>query len=666
MGGFSTKGPGGSQLTAGELLWVQSGAVGVLLLSEQSSSPSATPNNGTLYTKTDHKLYYKDQGGTEFTLGGTSDFQYKIALTVGYTSDNDYVVPGAATNAESYVNTAMNAVAALGGGICWVQPGLYLNSDLYQIPSGVILLGAGIDSTIFRAVPNYNPATSVYGTGSRRVMLIGKNSAAISNSAVSGITWDLDVANQTGLTSNANHRIIWIQNVTNFRFHNNKATRGVNWTVFFNLGDQIWIYNNIVLGGYSSTYDQNDGIHIRNSSHWWITNNYIDTKAGGGTSGDDAIAFVADSQATQDMTYGHILGNIINGSGSRGIIGDYGSTSFNIKEVIIGDNIIANTFHAGIKLYTQNSTGGIYFGINIHDNLFINIGTNGGDGGNYIRLDKDYGGARKLYDNVKITGNIMRSQNSASNTWYGIDVLGQGNDISICDNTIAGIAGIGGIKVGEPSNAVTDLVCNDNKVNVSGGASGVKGIYLYATTQGTVNDNRIKGHTTGTTYGIYFDTSTANIVANGNSIDTFTYAAAAVSFTSTCPLTGGIVTNIGNAAVISNIVASNVTGINPILLSDKGNVSGAVTVNRTAGHIQRMTFTGNVTFTIPNSLVEGDELTLIITQDGTGTRTVTWPSNFKKAGGTLVLTVTAGAVDVIRMVYSNAAWRETSRALNLS
>src|SRR5688500_1283193 len=52
--------------------------------------------------------------------------------------------------------------------------------------------------------------------------------------------------------------------------------------------------------------------------------------------------------------------------------------------------------------------------------------------------------------------------------------------------------------------------------------------------------------------------------------------------------------------------------------------------------------TGNVTTTITAGISHGDQLTLILTQDGTGSRTMTWQSNFKKAGGTLPLTTTGG------------------------
>ena len=71
-GGFSNKGPTGSSgLTAAETLWVQSGNGGILLLTEQSSAPSATANVGKVYTKSsDSLLYFKTDGGVEYLISG--------------------------------------------------------------------------------------------------------------------------------------------------------------------------------------------------------------------------------------------------------------------------------------------------------------------------------------------------------------------------------------------------------------------------------------------------------------------------------------------------------------------------------------------------------------------------------------------------------------------
>lgn len=67
-GGFQNKRDSGLELTAGELLWVQTGAAGVVLLEYQASSPSNTANYGKVYAKTDDNLYFMDEAGVEYQL----------------------------------------------------------------------------------------------------------------------------------------------------------------------------------------------------------------------------------------------------------------------------------------------------------------------------------------------------------------------------------------------------------------------------------------------------------------------------------------------------------------------------------------------------------------------------------------------------------------------
>lgn len=64
-----------------------------------------------------------------------------------------------------------------------------------------------------------------------------------------------------------------------------------------------------------------------------------------------------------------------------------------------------------------------------------------------------------------------------------------------------------------------------------------------------------------------------------------------------------------------------------------GNITGATTLDfDTRGNYMSMTLTGNVTFTFSNMRV-GTTYVLLISQDGTGGRTITWPSELRWAGG---------------------------------
>lgn len=88
------------------------------------------------------------------------------------------------------------------------------------------------------------------------------------------------------------------------------------------------------------------------------------------------------------------------------------------------------------------------------------------------------------------------------------------------------------------------------------------------------------------------------------------------------------------------------------------NSSTAYTVDLTTANVFDITMTGNCTFTFSNPPASGTggSFTLILTQDGTGSRTATWPASVKWAGGTaptLTTTLTTG-MDVLSFVTVDA------------
>lgn len=90
--------------------------------------------------------------------------------------------------------------------------------------------------------------------------------------------------------------------------------------------------------------------------------------------------------------------------------------------------------------------------------------------------------------------------------------------------------------------------------------------------------------------------------------------------------------------------------------TDNGNSGTADTIDWTLSNKQKSTLTGNCTFTFtappgPCSLV------LKLVQDGTGSRTVTWPAAVHWSGGTApTLTTTASKVDIITFYYDGSTY----------
>ena len=72
MSGFRNPTEYPDELTAAELLWLQTANAGVVLLDEQASSPSPTTGFGKLYSKNDNGLYYLSEAGVEYQLAPTS------------------------------------------------------------------------------------------------------------------------------------------------------------------------------------------------------------------------------------------------------------------------------------------------------------------------------------------------------------------------------------------------------------------------------------------------------------------------------------------------------------------------------------------------------------------------------------------------------------------
>ena len=90
--------------------------------------------------------------------------------------------------------------------------------------------------------------------------------------------------------------------------------------------------------------------------------------------------------------------------------------------------------------------------------------------------------------------------------------------------------------------------------------------------------------------------------------------------------------------------------------NNAGNSSTALTIDWSTGHTQKVTLTGNCTFTFSNGIA-GEVYILHLFQDGTGSRTVTWPAAVKWAAGTApTLTTTASRVDIITFSFDGTDW----------
>ena len=101
----------------------------------------------------------------------------------------------------------------------------------------------------------------------------------------------------------------------------------------------------------------------------------------------------------------------------------------------------------------------------------------------------------------------------------------------------------------------------------------------------------------------------------------------------------------------------------PVVLQDQATVA----VDLSLGNNFTLTLAGNRTLGAPTNVTAGQSGVIVVTQDGTGSRTLAYNSVYKFAGGTApTLTTTASAVDVLAYYVESATRITVTSLLNVS
>jgi hypothetical protein len=147
-------------------------------------------------------------------------------------------------------------------------------------------------------------------------------------------------------------------------------------------------------------------------------------------------------------------------------------------------------------------------------------------------------------------------------------------------------------------------------------------------------------------------TGTPTTIAGYGITDAFDGAYGSLSGTPTIPslgdlsITNSTITSSGDTIDLDDIVRFNVgykEDINAL------SSSASISVDATTAPVHTVTLAHAATFTISN-MVSGQSIMIIITQDGTGTRTGTFTS-VKFPGGAPTLSTGAGDIDVVSVFY---------------
>jgi hypothetical protein len=93
------------------------------------------------------------------------------------------------------------------------------------------------------------------------------------------------------------------------------------------------------------------------------------------------------------------------------------------------------------------------------------------------------------------------------------------------------------------------------------------------------------------------------------------------------------------------------------------NTSTAITVDLANGTVQKLTLTGNATITMPTASA-GKSFVIILAQDATGSRTVTWSTVVWPSGTAPTITSTASKKDIYSFFADGTSWYGTTIGQN--
>ena len=92
-----------------------------------------------------------------------------------------------------------------------------------------------------------------------------------------------------------------------------------------------------------------------------------------------------------------------------------------------------------------------------------------------------------------------------------------------------------------------------------------------------------------------------------------------------------------------------------------------ITWDTSVAQVAKVTLGGNRTLSAPTNGATGQFISLLVIQDGTGSRTLTWNSAYEFASDTApTLTTTASLGDLFTFRYNGTKWLETGRNLKLT
>lgn len=338
---------------------------------------------------------------------------------------------------------------------------------------------------------------------------------------------------------------------------------------------------------------------------------------------------MANIKFTQLPNLGTITANTIVPVVSAGV--NYTVTTANLQ-TYVNANIVSNNISAGVVSATGNITGAYFLG---NGSQLTGLPATYANA-NVVTLLANFGS-----NTVSTTGNVTTG-NITSTTITGTSLAGNGSALSnltaanvignVATAVFASTAGTAAI-----ANTAATAVSATTASTVTGNAQG------NITSVGTLTGLNVTGNVvvySGNVTADYFLGNGSQLTGVVSSYGNSNVSTLLANFGSNTISTTG---NITSGAIISGNVYTEFTG----------NIafSGSVTPVYTSGSVQKFTATSNFTLNAPTGMPTGGSVTLIITQDATGSRIMTANAAYKFAYAVRTLSTTPNAIDVMSIFY---------------
>lgn len=420
------------------------------------------------------------------------------------------------SNIDSHLATAITYAAANPYTTLYLRKGTWLKNMIPVLPTKTTLAGAGMDATILRNQNGYSPTLQGRGFTTIQAATGGVQDITIENLTIDGNAWNGDAVRWgafTGAATFGNSHHLDLRDIDHVRIERVRLIGAGRYSLYMQDCTNIKVLNCEQKSGtaiHGANANQQDGYHFTNCLNGLVKGCRADTGATG-YSGDDPFVL----RTVSAGTWGHFVFDdcTIVQSGTRGFAfsGEQGT----IEHVTISKCMVHNTDSAGVILnYYDTPTGGtiMYRHILVEGCHFIDCNRDATDGSHvwYLQHPATINGVtnhRDGWEHVTFAKNTINGVPRPTGYYMGVE---RGRDLKVLDNVMIGVQANRGIALFDSVAPVIRALIRGNTIDVTGSASACLAILLGACQYVTVEGNIIRGHKTGTTYGVWHNANATN------------------------------------------------------------------------------------------------------------------------------------------------------------